>query len=134
MIQQFMQGKKYDLMIDLHEDPSAAGFYLYQYARPDDNLCRQIITKVIEMGYPVEQNVNMVILKTQNGLIDAPLWGLWYMKLTRQLSITNYCRLNNSTNVFTIETPTRLPMKDRLNMQTYALEMFLESQINNHSR
>ncbi|MGD2270576.1 MAG: M14 family metallocarboxypeptidase [Desulfobacterales bacterium] len=129
MIQQFMQGKKYDLMIDLHEDPSAAGFYLYQYGRPDDGLCRQIITKVKEMGYPVEQNVNMVILNTKDGLIDAPMWGLRYMRLTRQLSITNYYRLNNSKNVFTIETPTTLPMKDRLSMQTNVLDMFLDSLI-----
>ena len=26
--------------------------------------------------------VRMIILGTDNGLIDAPMWGLWYMRLT----------------------------------------------------
>ncbi len=125
IIRELVHGKKYDLMIDLHEDPSAEGFYLYQYGRRDDTVCRQIIAAVRKMGYPVEQNVNMIILKTKDGLIDAPMWGLWYMKFSRQLSITNYFRLNHSKNVFTMETPIKLPMKDRLTMQTTAINIFL---------
>jgi hypothetical protein len=113
---------QYHLIIDLHEDPAARGFYMYQYGRQDTSVVAPIIQAVAEMGYPVEQDVKMVILKTENGVIDAPMWGLWYMKLTGQLSITNYGRLYNSPNVFTIETPTVLGWEDRLKMQQYAIE------------
>ena len=58
------------------------------------------------MGYPIEENVSMVILKTENGIIDAPMWGLRYMRITGQLTLSNYYRLNNSPHVYTIETPT----------------------------
>ena len=127
IIKEFMQGKKYDLIIDCHEDPDATGFYLYQYGNPDVSLSRKALEAVRNAGYPIEQDVKMVILKTEDGLIDAPMWGLRYMQLTKQLSITNYFRLNNSQRVYTIETPTRLAMEDRLEMQMMALGMILNS-------
>jgi len=68
----------------------------------------------------------MIVLKTENGIIDAPMLGLWYMRLTGQLSMTNYYRLNNSRTVFTVETPKRLFWKDRLNMQKTAVTMLLD--------
>jgi murein peptide amidase A len=120
-IRGFLTGKSYDLMVDLHEDPSGKGFYVYQYARPDRKVCENVIRKIRTLGYPIEQDVNMVILKTEDGIIDAPMWGLWYMKLTGQLSMTNYFRLNHSERVFTAETPTSLPWEDRLNMHDAAL-------------
>ncbi len=48
--------------------------------------------EIRSLGYPIEQDVRMVILRTRDGLIDAPRWGLRYMRLTGQLSITNYLR------------------------------------------
>jgi hypothetical protein len=126
IIQQALQAERYHLMLDLHEDPSAQGFYVYQYGLADKTLSRQIVASIQKMGYPIEQNVKMVILKTKNGIIDAPIWGLWYMRLTGQLSITNYYRLNHSRQVFTVETPTAQPFDDRLIMQRTAVAMFID--------
>lgn len=125
IIRDFVQDKKYDLIIDHHEDPDASGFYIYQYANRDMLLSRRVIDTVRNLDYPIEQNVNMVILRTKDGLINAPLWGLWYMQLTRQLSMTNYLRLNNSREVYTVETPTRLAWEDRLTMHSEALGVLL---------
>ncbi len=127
LIQSYAADRPYDLMIDLHEDPSATGFYLYQYGRKDFTLSQDITKSIRQMGFPLEQNVNMVILKTRDGIIDAPMWGLWYMRLTRQLSIANYYRLNNSRNVFTIETPVSLDLQSRLTMQQVAVSQLLNS-------
>ncbi|MBM4454076.1 MAG: M14 family metallocarboxypeptidase [Chloroflexi bacterium] len=127
IIRDFASGKRYDLIIDDHEDPNAKGFYMYQYANPDTWLSRKLINTVRGLGYPIEQDVNMIILKTDDGLVNAPLWGLWYMKLTGQLSITNYFRLNNSSKVYTIETPTKLDWEDRLKVHMIALEILLDS-------
>jgi len=121
----YLKQNHYDLFIDHHEDPAATGFYLYQYAMPDQKLSRKIIQSLKDMGYHAEQNVNMVILKTDDGLIDAPMWGLWYMRTTGQLSLANYARLYNSDMVYTIESPTRLEPKDRLNIHLKAQEMML---------
>jgi len=127
IVKRYVEGKRYDMMIDLHEDPDGKGFYMYQYAHSDTSLSRKIIETVRGMNYPIEKDINFIFLKTDDGLIDAPLWGLWYMWLTRQLSITNYYRLNNSELVYTFETPTSLQLKDRVIMQSTAVTMLIES-------
>jgi hypothetical protein len=114
-------------MIDLHEDPCADGFYIYQYGHPDQAVSRRIIKRISEMGYPIEQDASMITLKTDNGLIDVPMWAHWYMALTCQLGLSNYYRLNNSENVFTLETPTKLPLEDRLTIQRTALQMYIDN-------
>jgi len=126
IIKQLLQDTPYDLMVDLHEDPRARGFYIYQYGLDDKSGCEKVVATIEDMGYPVEQDIRMVILKTENGIIDAPMWGLWYMRLTGQLSIANYYRLNSSRFVYTVETPTELLWEDRLKMQKTAVTMLLE--------
>ena len=122
IITDFIQGRHYDLMLDLHEDPSASGFYVYQYGNDNISIAENLIDTIRNMGYPIEEDVSMVILKTENGIIDAPMWGLRYMRITGQLSLANYYRLNNSQRVYTIETPTSLPMADRIIMQKTAVD------------
>jgi len=123
ILESLFDSEGYDLAIDHHEDPDAGGFYLYQYAKRDTTLSRTVIEEIRKLGYPIEQDVHMVILRTRDGLIDAPGWGLRYMRLTGQLSITNYLRLEHSREVYTIETPTHLPMEDRLRMHRRAFQL-----------
>jgi len=126
IIKKSMQGATYHLMLDLHEDPSADGFYLYQYGLGDKTACERVVAAVANKGYPIEQNVNMVILKTDNGIIDAPMLGLWYIRLTGRLNIANYYRLNISKYVFTVESPLGLLWEDRLIMQRMAVDTFVD--------
>lgn len=127
LIREFTRGKSYDLVIDFHEDPSAQGFYLYQNAAPDTTVGRRVIAAVRKADFPIEQNVSMVILKTDDGLIDAPLWSLWYMQATRQISCPSYFRLENGSTAFTIETPKNLVWDGRLKMHRVALNEILGS-------
>jgi len=126
IIKQALGADQYSMMFDLHEDPGAKGFYMYQYGLEDRQVGEQIVAAIQDMGYPVEQDVKMVLLKTQNGIIDAPMWGLKYMQLTGQLSIANYFRLHHSHYVYTVETPTSLPFEDRLVMQRTAVDMLVD--------
>ena len=126
IIRKTLQKKTYHLMLDLHEDPFADGFYLYQYGLADKAACEKVVATISHMGYPVEQNVNMIILKTDNGIIDAPMLGLWFMRLTGQMTIGNYYRLNSSKYVFTVETPLRQTWEDRLKMQRTAVDIFVD--------
>lgn len=129
IIHTFVGKRQWDLMLDLHEDPSASGFYIYQYGQSDKITCEKIVAAVKKLGYPIEENVSMVILKTEHGVIDAPMWGLWYMRLTGQLSVANYYRLYNSPHVFTVETPAALPVEDRVNIQRTAVQMLIEEHL-----
>ncbi len=125
IIRDALKADQYTLMFDLHEDPNARGFYIYQYGLQDRRLAGQIVTAIEAMGYPVEQDVKMVVLKIRNGIIDAPMWGLHYMWLTGQLSIGNFYRLYHSPYVITVETPTSLPIEDRLRMQRTTVETLI---------
>ncbi len=127
IIEAYLNGKDYDLIIDSHEDPDASGFYLYQYGNQNQGNSRDVIDTVRNFGFPIEQDVNMVILKTDDGLIDAPLWGLWYMKLTRQLSMANFMRLYNSKYVYTVETPTDEPLEKRVEIQLHVLNELINT-------
>jgi len=127
IIEAYLEDKKYDLIIDCHEDPGASGFYLYQYGNRDQTNSRSVIESVRDFDFPIEQDVNMVILKTDDGLIDAPLWGLWYMKLTRQLSMANFMRLYNSKYVYTVETPTAAPLEKRVEIQLHVLKKLINA-------
>ena len=126
IIQKFVGKRQWDLMLDLHEDPSASGFYVYQYGQSDKITSQKIIAAVERLGYPIEENVSMVILRTQHGVIDAPMWGLWYMRLSGQLSAANCYRLYNSPQVFTVETPTAPPVEDRIRMQRTAVQLLIQ--------
>lgn len=129
-----VQGTRYDFAIDHHEDPSATGFYAYQYANRDTGPARRLIERVRGLGFPIEQNVSMVILRTRDGLIRAPRWGLWYMKATRQLSLTNWLRLEGIPKVYTIETPTSLPMADRIELHRTAFASLLDDALTGGAR
>ena len=126
IIRRTLQAKTYHVMLDLHEDPSADGFYLYQYGLADKVAGEKIVASVADQGYPIEQNVNIAILKSHNGIIDAPMLGLRYLRLTGQLSIANYYRLNNSKYVFTVETPLGFMWEDRLKMQRMAVDGLID--------
>ncbi|HSV91475.1 MAG TPA: hypothetical protein VLH81_00305, partial [Desulfobacterales bacterium] len=113
-------GRRYDFSIDHHEDPSAKGFYVYQYADRDTRPTRAAIAAVRDIAFPIEQNVSMVILRTKDGLIRAPRWGLWYMKASHQLGSANWVRLSGIPRVFTVETPIALTLEERVRLHRIA--------------
>lgn len=117
--------QSYDLVVDHHEDPDASGVYFYQYGQRSKALIRELIEIIRSDGFPIETDVNMIILKTRDGLIDAPLWGLRYMRLTGQLSITNFYRLAGNRHVYTVETPVTLPMEKRVQVHETAFSYLL---------
>ena len=126
IVRDYISGKSFDLVIDHHEDGNASGVYMYQYSKSDRTAARTILEEVRTNGYPLERDVSMIILKTDDGLIYAPMWGLQYMRLTRQLSITNYIRLESSKAVYTVETPMNLPMEERIAIHRFIFERFAE--------
>ena len=126
IIRDFMADKQYDLAIDHHEDSSAQGFYLYDVATPHEDLCRAIIDAVRKQGHAIAQDVWMVIFKTKDGLIDAPLWSLYAAQYALGNSLINYVRLHHAANTFLLETPSDWKPRERLETQALARELLLE--------
>lgn len=126
IVRDFLAGQHYDLVIDHHEDSSAHGFYLYNIATPHQARCREIIERVRAMGLEIEQDTWMVILKTRDGLIDAPRWTLHAAQLALGNSLANHARLHHANAAFLIETPIRWKPRERLETQALAREMLLK--------
>lgn len=126
IVREFLGDQRYDVVIDHHEDGDALGFYLYNIATPHAPLCRELIAAVRDAGYPIEQDTWMVIFKTDDGLIDAPLWSLRVAQWALGNSLANYSRLRHAEAVYLIESPVRFPEKGRLAMQDMARTRLLE--------
>jgi len=125
VIRRFLREKRYDIVIDLREDPDAEGFYLWQYGLSDEAASAKIVSRIRADGYPVENDTSLVFLKPRNGIIAAPMWGLAFLRLTRQLTLAGYVRRNVSDVVFTVVTPSRRPLAERVAMQRIAVEILL---------
>lgn len=125
VIRRFLREKRYDLVLDLREDPDASGFYLWQYGLADETVSARIVSRVKADGYPIENDTGLVLLKPRNGVVAAPMWGLKFLRLLRQLTLAGYVRQHVSDVVFTVVTPSRRPLAERVAMQRIAVEMLL---------
>jgi hypothetical protein len=125
VIRRFLREKRYDLVIDLREDPDAAGFYIWQYGLSDETVSAKIVSSVQAEGYPIENDAGLVFLKPRNGIVAAPMWGLTILRLSRRLTLAGYVRRNVSDLVFAVVTPSRRPLAERLAMQRIAVETLL---------
>jgi hypothetical protein len=124
-IRRFLREKRYDLAIDLREDPEATGFYIWQYGLDSTAPSERIVGALRAEGYPIETDVRKVLLKPSNGIIAAPMWGLTLMKLVDQLTLSGYIRQNASSVVYALVTPSVLPLAERIAMQRIAVETLI---------
>jgi hypothetical protein len=125
IIRRFLRDKRYDLVLDLREDPRATGFYLRQYAIGRVEASTRIIDRLRAAGYPIESNPDRILLNPQNGIVDIPGWSLAVMRWTRQMTMAGYIRQNVSSMVFSVVTPANHPLSDRVAMQRVAAEGLL---------
>ncbi len=126
IMRDFVAKRKYDLMIDFHEDHGSRGFYMYQLAQDDASWARRIIDAERSAGYGIERKKRMAFLKARDGIISAPPWSLRLARRLHELSMTNYFRLTQCDRVFLFETPHERPWDRRLGMHRIALDALLE--------
>lgn len=125
IIRRFLRDKRYDLVLDLREDPRARGFYLRQYAIGQIEAATRIIDRLRTAGYPIESDPDGILMKPKKGIVDMSGWSLAVMRWTRQLTMAGYIRQNVSSGVFSVVTPANLPLADRIAMQRVAVEGLL---------
>ena len=65
------------------------------------------------------------IFQARDGVISCALWSLRLARAIRQLSMSNYCRLQGCPQSFLFETPSRLPLDTRVAMHRIALDALL---------
>jgi hypothetical protein len=128
ILRRFLREKRYDLVIDLREDAGAEGFSIWQYGPPDTTVARRVVAQVRAAGYPIEHSAAVAFLRPQDGVVDAPMWGLTILRLTRRLTIAGFVRGEGvSALVFTVVTPAGMPLGDRTAMQRMAVDTLMDA-------
>jgi hypothetical protein len=125
VLRRFLRAKRYDLVIDLRDDPGAAGFYLRQYGTDPRRSATRILDAIRAAGYPIEDDRSGIWLRPSDGIVTVPLWGLTVLRWSRRLTLGGYLRENVSSNIFSLVTPAVLPLADRMAMQQIAVETLL---------
>jgi hypothetical protein len=128
VLRRFLREKRYDLVVDLREDAAAEGFSLWQYGPPDTAAARRVVERVRRAGYPIADSAAVAFLRPKDGVVDAPMWGLTVLRLTRRLTLAGYVRGEGvSSIVFTVVTPAGLPLDDRTAMHRIAVETLIDA-------
>jgi hypothetical protein len=127
LMRDLFKKSKYDLIIDFHEDSGSKGFYFYRLANPDEALCKKIIAQEKADGHSIHSGRIMTIFKARDGIITSGKWDLILARTVRQFSMTNYFRLEGCPKVFLFETPSQLPMKERMEMDRTGLDVLLKN-------
>jgi hypothetical protein len=127
VIRRFLREKQYDLVIDLWEDPDAAGFFVWQYGLNDEQVSARVVSRIRSDGFAVENHPEGLLLKPRQGIIAAPMWGLKLLHLSGRMTLAGYVRQNVSASVYTVVTPQRRPPAERVAMQGMAVETILDA-------
>ena len=126
LLRRFLQDKRYDLVVDLREDADSHGFSIWQYGLQDTEAARRVVDRVRTAGYPVADSSGGVFLRPRQGVVEAPMWGLTLLRLSRELTLAGFIRGGGvSALVFTVVTPAGLPLTDRTAMQRIAVDTLI---------
>lgn len=124
LLRRFLREKRYDLAIELREDPRAAGFAIgltgVEDRAPADALIRRLRTE----GHPVADDT-LVFLGPREGVARTPRWGLRLLDWFGQTTMAGYLRTQVSPAVCTLVTPGREPLERRIAMHRLAIDSLL---------
>ncbi len=123
MVQSIFKPSYFDLTLELHEDCESHGYYLFQKSNKSGGL---------ELGYKIIESVKEIIQINLNDKIDdikADAGVIHRLKKTEEMEwwpMAIYSLSMNTGHSFTLETPTNLSMKSRIDAHIRALEKALK--------
>lgn len=125
IVRRFLRGKRYDLVVELSEDADATGFYIRPYGPETTTVSEHIVAEIRSRGYPIEPRAGEFWRTPQGGIITTGSWHLALKDWVGALSLPGYVRRQFNSAVYTVVTPTILPLADRVAMQRTALDALI---------
>jgi len=126
VIARYLSGKRFDLVLDLHEDPyDSKGYYLYclSSGRAIFEKAEKVIHQILNLGFPIENKMKIFPFRTRSGIITIPYWASYITKIVNRLAFCNYSRtMGISRNIVVTETPTFIPLEERVELQLLSIE------------
>ena len=117
-----IESSYFNLTLELHEDSDSHGYYLFQKSNKPFG---------IELGYKIIESVKKIIPINLNEKIDGMPAEKGLIHRIKNIDdmewwpMASYSLAMKSGHCFTLETPTRYPMKTRVNAHLTAIERAL---------
>ena len=125
IIQRALKGQQFAIYMDFHEDTDGEGFYLYEVLHEEkDHLAEEII-ETLSHQYPIDLRDRIDGFPNCGGVICPQRDEKGFPFKRVDLPLPLYLYLHGVRHCFTIESPTRLPMEERVGMHLMALEVVL---------
>jgi hypothetical protein len=125
IISQALQGKRFDLLFEMHEDVDSPGFYMYEIANdPSTYLGEKIIEAVESAGCPINRNECIERMPANGGLIRRRV--IRFRKTRLPLAI--YAHRTCGGHVLTLEPPaSMLSLEERVAVELMGLSIALDA-------
>jgi murein peptide amidase A len=110
--------QRYDLTVDLHESSRSEGFYSYVYDPPNPDAAKALARAVANRG------VSLRRVKGNDGFVDVTRPKADH---PRKPTLAWYCRRHVAKRVYTLETPARRDMRERVATQRFAIGFLMDT-------
>ena len=113
-----INGRKFDLALNLHEDYDAQGIYIYELSQSPPHLAEEII-KAVSPIIPTDLRRTIDISRAKNGVIRRRIKIADFEDFGLPEAI--YLHFHHSANTLTIETPSEFSLHDRTRAHAEAI-------------
>ena len=128
LIKKALDGRRFDLSIEFHEDIDTPGFYLYEIAAPERAVAGKIIREVARK-YPINRQEEIEGAPAKGGIISPTVASDFFRRRIergRQWPQALYLYKQGTPHLITSETPIHLDMKERVEIHHIVLNTALE--------
>ncbi|MBT3343370.1 MAG: M14 family metallocarboxypeptidase [Gemmatimonadetes bacterium] len=121
ILRHFLQGRRWEVIVDFHEDWEATGFYLYEHRRGADYIGPQVVDQVADVC-PLSEAVEIDGWPADHAVIHA---DDSVERLRRGDGLPLILLRDHTDHKVTTETPTCLPLQQRVDAHHQALAAIL---------
>jgi len=125
IVQRAVEGKRFDLYIDFHEDIEGEGFYLYEVLHKGGICIGEKIIADMSRGYTIDLRDRIDGFHNCRGVICPQKEEKTFPVKRSNLPFPLYMYLKGTRYCLTMESPTRFSLEDRVAMHLKALEIAL---------
>jgi len=115
----------YDLVLDLHESRKT-GYFIYQYLPAAEGFGAAYARLLGRMGRPRENGYREGAFAARDGILSIPAAALPWVALGGRLSLEQYARLHGTRHPYTVETPLRDDLEQRVAVHVQTALMFID--------
>lgn len=130
LIKKALDGRRFDLSIEFHEDIDTPGFYLYEIAeKPERAVAAKIVSKVARK-YPINLQEEIEGAPAKGGIISPTVASDFFRRRIergKQWPQALYLYKQGTPHLITSETPIHLDMRERVEIHHLVLNTALEN-------